>query len=93
MPAASSSVARAVSEDADISIRLLENHWVNIRAGRSNTKMVGMARSNFPSLPGFPNAGIVKNPRIVAASNRRRRAHPGTICFVDFIHIFKPRGR
>ena len=48
--------------DADISIRLLENHWVNIRAGRSNTKMVGMARSNFPSLPAFPNAGIVKIP-------------------------------
>ena len=48
--------------DADISVRLLENHWVNIRAGRSNTKMVGMARSNFPSLPAFPNAGIVKIP-------------------------------
>src|SRR5438270_7664049 len=48
--------------DADISIRLLENHWVNIRAGRSNTKMVGMARSNFPSLPAFPSAGITKIP-------------------------------
>src|ERR1700723_161509 len=31
--------------DADITIRLLENHWVSIRCGRSNTKMVGMARS------------------------------------------------
>src|SRR5205807_7143065 len=30
--------------DTDISLRLLENHWVNIRAGRSNTKMVGMAK-------------------------------------------------
>ncbi len=48
--------------DTDISLRLLENHWVNIRAGRSNTKMVGMAKSNFPSLPAFPNAGIVKVP-------------------------------
>src|ERR1700680_635670 len=33
--------------DGDVSIKLLENHWVNIRAGRSITKMVGMARSNF----------------------------------------------
>jgi DNA polymerase-3 subunit beta len=46
--------------DADITIKLLENHWVSIRCGRSNTKMVGMARSNFPSLPAFPTAGVVK---------------------------------
>jgi len=46
--------------DGDITLRLLENHWVNIRSGRSNTKMVGMARSNFPSLPAFPAAGVVK---------------------------------
>src|SRR5438477_937117 len=46
--------------DADITIKLLENHWVSIRCGRSNTKMVGMARSNFPTLPVFPTAGVVK---------------------------------
>src|SRR3977135_2861834 len=43
--------------DAGNTIRLLENHWVSIRCGRSNTKMVGMARSNFPALPVFPSAG------------------------------------
>src|SRR5438445_7321358 len=48
--------------DGDVSIKLLENHWVNIRAGRSNTKMVGMARSNFPSVPNFPTTGVVKIP-------------------------------
>src|SRR5437879_1113634 len=48
--------------DADITIRLLENHWVSIRCGRSNTKMVGMARANFPTLPVFPTAGVVKIP-------------------------------
>src|SRR6201987_3157431 len=48
--------------DADMTIKLLENHWVSIRCGRSNTKMVGMARSNFPSLPTFPTAGAVKIP-------------------------------
>src|SRR5262244_1659343 len=48
--------------DAEITIKLLDNHWVSIRCGRSNTKMVGMARSNFPSLPVFPTAGVVKIP-------------------------------
>jgi DNA polymerase III subunit beta len=48
--------------DADITIKLLENYWVSIRCGRSNTKMVGMARSNFPTLPVFPTAGVVKIP-------------------------------
>src|ERR1700747_859087 len=48
--------------DAEITIKLLENHWVSIRCGRSNTKMVGMAKSNFPSLPVFPPAGVVKIP-------------------------------
>src|SRR6201987_2046429 len=46
--------------DAEITIKLLENHWVSIRCGRSNTKMVGMAKSNFPRLPVFPTAGVVK---------------------------------
>ena len=54
--------------EADITIKLLENHWVSIRCGRSNTKMVGMARSNFPSLPAFPTAGVVKIPAQVLRS-------------------------
>jgi DNA polymerase-3 subunit beta len=54
--------------DADITIKLLENHWVSIRCGRSNTKMVGMARSNFPSLPTFPTVGVVKVPSQVLRS-------------------------
>src|SRR5712664_62029 len=54
--------------DADITIKLLENHWVSIRCGRSNTKMVGMAQSNFPSLPAFPTAGVVKIPAQVLRS-------------------------
>jgi DNA polymerase III subunit beta len=48
--------------DGDITLKLLENHWVNIRSGRSNTKMVGMARANFPALPVFPTTGVVKVP-------------------------------
>lgn len=48
--------------DGDISIKLMENHWVQIRSGRSNTKMVGMARANFPQIPEFPNANVIKIP-------------------------------
>ncbi len=40
--------------DGDMSITLLENHWVQIRSGRSKTKMVGMARTNYPQIPEFP---------------------------------------
>jgi DNA polymerase-3 subunit beta len=40
--------------EGDISIKLLDNHWVQIRSGRSNTKMVGMARANYPQVPEFP---------------------------------------
>jgi DNA polymerase III subunit beta len=54
--------------DADITIRLLENHWVSIRCGRSNTKMVGMAKSNFPGLPVFPATGTIKIPAAVLRS-------------------------
>jgi len=48
--------------EGDITIKLLENHWVNIRLGRSNTKMVGMARANFPQLPVFPSGTTFKLP-------------------------------
>src|SRR5512146_2234517 len=48
--------------EGDITVKLLENHWINIRSGRSNTKMVGMARSNFPNLPAFPAGTAYKLP-------------------------------
>jgi DNA polymerase-3 subunit beta len=48
--------------EGDISIKLKENHWVQIRSGRSNTKMVGMARANFPQVPEFPTSSTTKLP-------------------------------
>jgi len=48
--------------EGDISIKLMENHWVQIRAGRSNTKMVGMARANFPQIMEFPANDAIKIP-------------------------------
>ncbi len=48
--------------DGEISVKLMENHWVQIRSGRSNTKMVGMARANFPQVPEFPEAAVIRLP-------------------------------
>ena len=48
--------------EGEISIKLMENHWVQIRMGRSNTKMVGMARANFPQVPQFPEASAIRLP-------------------------------
>ncbi|HLI78080.1 MAG TPA: DNA polymerase III subunit beta [Acidobacteriaceae bacterium] len=69
--------------EGDISIKLMDNHWVQIRAGRSNTKMVGMARANFPQVPEFPQglgykiaAGSLRNmiaKVIFAISNEESR--------------------
>ena len=69
--------------EGEISIKLMDNHWVQIRAGRSNTKMVGMARANFPQVPEFPQgighkiaAGSLRNmiaKVIFAISNEESR--------------------
>src|SRR5437868_2374263 len=48
--------------DGDIAIKLLDNHWVQIRCGRSNTKMVGMARANYPQVPEFPAVATTAIP-------------------------------
>jgi DNA polymerase-3 subunit beta len=48
--------------DGELKIKLLENHWVQIRSGRSNTRMVGMACENFPALPFFPTDSAIPLP-------------------------------
>ena len=62
----------------DISIKLLENDWVRIQAGRSNTKMVGMARDNYPAIPTVGSLPKVTLPVTVL---RSLIAH--TICAVS----------
>ena len=69
--------------EGDISIKLLDNHWVQIRSGRSNTKMVGMARANYPQVPEFPTVAATSisslalktliNRTIFAISNEESR--------------------
>ncbi len=40
--------------EGDLTIKTLENNWIQIRSGRSHTKMVALPRRNFPRLPLFP---------------------------------------
>ena len=47
----------------------MDNHWVQIRSGRSNTKMVGMARANFPQVAEFPANGLGRRFRCRALKN------------------------
>ena len=46
----------------EIKITALDNGWVQIRSGRSNTKMPGMDRANFPVMPEPGAAPRVKIP-------------------------------
>ena len=62
--------------DGDISIKLMENHWVQIRSGRSNTKMVGMARANFPAVPAAGRSG---RRRGAGSAARRRWSTPAAL--------------
>jgi DNA polymerase-3 subunit beta len=42
--------------DAEVRLKILENHWVQLNCERSSFKLVGMARDNFPVLPAVPKA-------------------------------------
>src|ERR1700682_4925803 len=53
--------------EGEIKFRLLENHWVEIVSDRKKYKLVGMAKENFPSLPGVPHT-LVKIPAAVLES-------------------------
>jgi DNA polymerase-3 subunit beta len=46
--------------NGDITVKILANDWVQLRSGRSHTKMVGLPRTNFPSLPLFPRDAAMK---------------------------------
>ncbi len=58
--------------DADITLKLMENHWVQIRCGRANTRMVGMAKENYPALPSFPAGRVAQIPVVPLRQMIRR---------------------
>lgn len=51
--------------DGEITIKSLQNDWAQMRCGRSNTKMVGLPRKNFPSLPLYPAQSAIRLPATV----------------------------
>jgi DNA polymerase III subunit beta len=53
--------------EGDVTIKFLENHWANITAGRSRTRIAGMSRESFPELPQMP-AKIAELPVKVVAT-------------------------
>jgi len=48
-------IIRSLSE-AEVHIRALENHWLQVSAGRSVFKLAALAKDNFPALPDVPKA-------------------------------------
>jgi DNA polymerase-3 subunit beta len=40
--------------EADVQVKVLENHWANLVCGRSKTRIAGMSRESFPELPEMP---------------------------------------
>src|SRR5216684_2324458 len=42
--------------DADVQIKIQENHWASLTCGRSRTRIAGMSRESFPELPQMPDA-------------------------------------
>jgi DNA polymerase III subunit beta len=42
--------------DAEVRVRALENHWVQVNAGRTVFKLAALAKDSFPALPDVPKA-------------------------------------
>ncbi len=51
--------------DGNITLKALANGWIQIRSGRSNTKMVGMDAANYPKIAEFPASGAISLPALV----------------------------
>lgn len=40
--------------DADVQVKVQENHWASLVCGRSRTRIAGMSRDSYPELPQMP---------------------------------------
>ncbi len=40
--------------DADVQVKIQDNHWASFVCGRSRTRIAGMSRESFPELPKMP---------------------------------------
>jgi DNA polymerase-3 subunit beta len=52
-------IVRLLPENSEIHCKLLENDWVKLKAGRSEYKVVGLPRENFPTIPQAPAGGTM----------------------------------
>jgi DNA polymerase III subunit beta len=41
--------------DAEVQIKIQDNHWASLVCGRSRTRIAGMSRESFPDLPQMPD--------------------------------------
>jgi len=48
-------IVRSLPE-GDVRVRALENHWLQLTAGRSVFKLAALAKDSFPALPDIPKA-------------------------------------
>jgi len=48
-------IVRSLPE-GEVRVRALENHWVQVDAGRSVFRLAALAKDNFPALPDVPKA-------------------------------------
>ena len=53
--------------DADVDIKIQENHWASLVCGRSRTRIAGISRDSFPELPEMPEE-LAQIPVSVLAS-------------------------
>lgn len=54
-----------------IHLKQSENGWLNIRSGRSKTKMVGLPAANFPLLPEMPSESAIMPASVLAGGIAR----------------------
>lgn len=52
--------------DAEIRLKALDNHRLELRCERSQFKLVGMAKDNFPALPEFPHPLVELSASVVS---------------------------
>ena len=75
--------------DADVRLRALENHWVQVNAGRSVFKLAALAKDNFPALPDIPKplaqvpagvlAGLIDRTAFAISSEESRYTLNGAL--------------
>ena len=64
--------------EGEIKFKLLDNHWVEIVSDKKKYKLVGMAKENFPALPGnaaHPGENSRRRPREPDRQNQIRHFH------------------